>query len=100
MPQKVIELAIKALKKFGVEAQMRMVQEEAAELIAAISHSLRGRGKEEELLEEFVDMDIVFTQMAIIISKIYEAEKIDAMYEAKLSRLKTLLGSGSRRPEK
>lgn len=53
-----------AVKKWGMDAQLLQTQEEAAELIVAISHFRRGRtGSKEKMLEEIADMEIMLEQM-------------------------------------
>lgn len=53
-----------AVKKWGLDAQLLQTQEEAAELIVAISHFRRGRvNSKKEVLEELADMKIMLEQM-------------------------------------
>ena len=53
-----------AVKKWGLDAQLLRTQEEAAELIVAISHFRRGRADgKKEVLEELADMEIMLEQM-------------------------------------
>lgn len=51
-----------AIDTWGLEAQMRMLQEEAGELVASVSHFLRGRGGE-GFHEELADVWILLDQM-------------------------------------
>jgi len=49
---------------WGIERQSRMLQEECAELIVAISHYLRERkGSTEKLVEELADVRIMSDQL-------------------------------------
>lgn len=58
-----------AVTKYGTTSQLRQLQEECAELIAAISHYLRGRqGSYNELIEEIADVDIMIKQANIALS--------------------------------
>lgn len=58
------ELFEDCLTYWGEEAQLRMVQEECAELILAVSHYLRSRknGKD-NLIEELGDVWLMISQM-------------------------------------
>jgi len=62
------ELYQKWLKHFGEETQMRMAQEECGELIAAISHFIRGKKGACDLLQEIADVEILIEQLRIIFS--------------------------------
>jgi len=51
------------LEIWGLEAQARMVQEECAELILAVSHFLRGREDSElNVIEELADVYLMISQ--------------------------------------
>lgn len=64
--QREFEILRNAVKTFGSEAQLRMLQEECGELIAATSHLLRNRyNGGVEFLNEFVDVYIVMSQIFI-----------------------------------
>ena len=55
-----------AVSTFGSEAQLRQLQEECGELIAAINHLSRGRvNAGVEFMNEFVDVYIVMAQLFI-----------------------------------
>lgn len=55
-----------AVSTFGSEAQLRQLQEECGELIAAINHLSRGRvNAGVEFMSEFVDVYIVMAQLFI-----------------------------------
>lgn len=78
---KVSDLAKKVVKKYGSGKQLDMVQEECAELIAAISHLKRKRvNSEAEVREEMADvafmiyqlMEIVPTSSGSLVSMIVE----------------------------
>ena len=79
-----------ALSRFGLERQLRMVQEECAELIVAVSKVIREPGNVErikDLIEETADVQIMCGQLAII----YGKDKIDAMMLKKHNRLRKRL---------
>jgi len=79
-----------AIDKFGVVAQMGMVQEECAELIVAISKDIRYASIETAncLHEEIADVEIMLEQLKIIFDC---HDIIDAVKEKKLDRLKGLI---------
>lgn len=78
-----------AVKKWGMDAQLLQTQEEAAELIVAISHFRRGRenGKK-AVLEELADMEIMLEQMRAALGD----DEIDAVGLKKIERLCHKLG--------
>ena len=52
------------MKFWGLEKQLRMVQEECAELILAVSYYLRDRkGGHENLIEELADVRLITDQI-------------------------------------
>lgn len=72
-----------AIERFGAELQMRMVQEECAELIAAINQFTRGRLGILALAEEVADVEIMCGQMRLIVGH-------GAVEEVKKSKLERL----------
>jgi len=85
------ELYRKAYRKWGIEAQMDMVIEEAAELTKEICKAHR-KGLihvQAEVTEELVDMEIMVEQLKVILSD--HLHSFDGMYmrmrEEKLNRL-------------
>ena len=72
-----------AVKKWGSESQFRMVQEECAELIAAISQWVRGRVYRDAIAEEVADVIIVLTQARHMIGE----RAVDAFLLQKIERL-------------
>lgn len=82
----------KALSEFGLERQLRMVQEECAELIVAVSKVIREPGDEKRiagLIEEAADVQIMCGQLAMI----YGKDRIDAMMLKKHYRLRKRLAA-------
>lgn len=58
------DLFDKCLDTWGEEKQLRMVQEECAELILAVSHHLRGRPNSiDNVKEELADVWLMVSQM-------------------------------------
>ena len=87
------ELYQQALSRYGLERQLRMVQEECAELIVAASKVIREPGNEkrvEDLIEETADVRIMCGQIAAI----YGKDRIDAMMLKKHDRLRKRLANG------
>lgn len=61
------ELATSARMHYGMEMQLRCIQEEAAELIVAISHHLRPNRPDSgtgEIAEEAADLIVLLAQLA------------------------------------
>lgn len=73
---------IKAIAKYGVEAQEGVAQEECAELIQAISK--KHRGKPRNIAEEIADVEIMLEQLKIINGCENEVKEIR---KQKISRL-------------
>lgn len=75
-----------AVIRYGAKAQLRQLQEECAELIAAINHCFRGRDNASmEFLEEFVDVYIVMFQLYVAAKSPLDFYQ---MFEIKMARLK------------
>lgn len=78
------ELAESALETFGEEPQIRMVVEECAELIVAISHRDRGRADAGAgVVEELADVLVVTEQLAQIVG----TDRVAGRLHLKLDRL-------------
>lgn len=61
-------VAAEAVKRWGAAAQLRQVQEECGELIAAINRDARGReGARENLLEELGQVFVLLLQAREIV---------------------------------
>lgn len=77
-----------AVETYGIDAQMRMLQEECGELIVAVGHYLRGRsGSFANLCEELADVKIMIEQMEIALDN----PAVEERYNNKLKRLKKRL---------
>lgn len=62
------ELYCRVIRKFGIEYQMGLLQEECAELIQAVSKYRRNNGSIDtivKLLEEMADVEIMIEQMKV-----------------------------------
>jgi hypothetical protein len=79
----------RALFVWGWEAQMDMVCEECAELIAAVCQARRGRATVADLASEVADVEIMCGQMRAMIG----ADHVDAAVEAKMERLRDRLSN-------
>jgi NTP pyrophosphatase (non-canonical NTP hydrolase) len=85
--EKRIELYQKALSKWGVLAQQKMLMEEVGELFSAIGKFDRMRVEEKDVITELADVSIMVEQMATLFG--YEAFEKEKEY--KLNRLKERL---------
>lgn len=82
-----ISLFKKALEKWGVLAQQKMLMEEVGELFSAIGKFDRMRAEEKDVITELADVSIMVEQMAVLFGyEAFEEEK-----EFKLNRLKEKL---------
>lgn len=75
----------KAIDNFGQAIQKVVAMEEMAELIQAISKSIRG--KDHNIEEEIADVEIMISQLKIM----YDNSKVDMIKQEKLNRLKKLV---------
>jgi NTP pyrophosphatase (non-canonical NTP hydrolase) len=76
-----------AVRQYGEDNQINMLQEEMGELLAAINQVRRGRIPKGKVIEEIADVTIMIEQMAIIFG---EAD-VALMIENKLARLEQRL---------
>jgi len=79
---------LKALEKWGESAQLLMLIEEMGELTVEVAHQLRGRGNYDKLLDECVDVDIMVSQLRLILEKqnevrytVHKCKKINRLEE-------------------
>ena len=79
----------RALKAWGLEAQLGMVQEECAELIKVINKRFRGKASIDEFIEECVDVELCINQMKSAFAD--EQNTWDRIKIKKLERLNDLL---------
>lgn len=75
------ECAKRLIKERGIENQKHVAIEELSELIHALSRELQGR--EDNVIEEIGDVEIVLTQLKIIYSR-------DAINRLKLEKLRNI----------
>lgn len=82
-----IEIYLRAISFWGIQAQKLMVVEEIGELLSALAKETRGRSSKEDIITELADVSIMVEQMAINYGwKDYCKEK-----SRKLKRLKKRL---------
>jgi NTP pyrophosphatase (non-canonical NTP hydrolase) len=81
------EIYALALTTWGEQAQLGLLQEECAELIAAVSRFHRGRCDGREVANEVADVLIMCEQMKLIVG----SELVDEAIRRKLVRLKQRL---------
>jgi hypothetical protein len=75
---------------WGIERQIRMMQEECAELVIAGSHYLRGRKTGlEDLIEELADAQLMINQIKTFVGK----ENVKHMMDIKSDYIKKKLDS-------
>ena len=79
----------RALRTWGIDAQLGMVIEECAELIKVINKHWRRKATKEELIEECVDVELMINQMKEAFSD--ERNTWDRIKIEKLERLHNLL---------
>lgn len=79
----VLGVLSEAVRTWGVEAQLRMLQEECAELIAAVNRFDRGRVGTSDLAEEIADVEIMCAQARLIIGD----RDVEVARQRKLRRL-------------
>lgn len=85
------DVLLTAIERYGKEPQWRQLQEECAELIAAVSHFLRKREDGgSALVEEIADVEIMLMQARLLIGN---DALIDALVEKKIKRLRERLES-------
>lgn len=74
-----------AFEKYGHAAQLRQLQEECAELIAAVNHYFRGRqDSREELIEEMADVAIMLMEL---VPPLNHRDEVTNMLDHKLAKL-------------
>jgi len=78
-----------AIAKYGKEPQWRQLQEECAELIAAVNRFMRKREAAlDNLIEEVADVEIMLKQARLLIGN---DDLVDAAVEKKIKRLRERL---------
>jgi len=76
------QLALDAVKKWGLARQTDMVIEEVGEFLSAWNKIKRKRITEEEYIEEMVDAYIMLSQMRVIYG-----DKFEKLFEKKIDKI-------------
>ena len=87
----------KAVLTFGVDPQIDMAIEECAELINALMKYRRHRVKEQEVITEIADVQIMCAQLEFIFSA--DKGKVDAERRFKMKRLNERIESRRKKPD-
>lgn len=78
------QVARRAVRRWGADKQLRQVQEECGELVAAVNRASRGReGSATNLAEEIADVTIMIEQARIIVGE----HDVDAWIAHKLGTI-------------
>lgn len=80
----------RAIETYGKELQLSILQEEAAEVIHAVS-KMRRNGISNGLIEELADLEIMIEQVKIVLDCAKEIEKIK---DEKIKRLEVRMNKG------
>lgn len=77
-----------AMDKFGFDEQLRLLQEECAELIVAASHLHRDReGAMKNFIEELVDVNIMCGELQLYLDKQGHGAEVGITHMRKMKRL-------------
>ena len=87
------ETLLKAIERFGKEAQSIVAMEELAELQKEISKSLRGQKNQEQMAEEIADVTIMIMQLQLMYG--ITDEKVCEYINHKVKRLEGRLEGGT-----
>lgn len=79
----------RAIDTWGQEQQLRQLQEECGEVIAATNRYLRGTGSVDSLAEEIADVEIMCEQARLIVG----SERVAHFRRLKLARLEDRLNN-------
>ena len=91
------EAYLKAIKKWGVKAQLEMAQEEATELALAIRKQIRKNDDVSfsNLVEEIADVEIMIEQITLMHNDLGFRQMVDSQKSFKIKRLLKRLDEGS-----
>jgi NTP pyrophosphatase (non-canonical NTP hydrolase) len=88
-----VKLCKRTIGAWGVELQLRILQEECGECVAAVSHFMRGRDDARKKLASEVG-DVLIT--ALVVYNMLGGSIVDREIADKLSRLKVRLDAHDR----
>ena len=77
----------RALEMWGIDAQVDMAEEEAAEFVVASKHYARGKVDRDEMIDELADLRIMFEQLSMFIGR----EDTEKRVGEKMDRLRERL---------
>ncbi len=72
-----------ALATYGIQIQLRQLQEECGELITSVNHLFRGRIEPVELLNELADVEIMIKQIKLF----YDNGQYERVFDRKINNL-------------
>jgi hypothetical protein len=87
-------LVKRAVKAWGVKAQLGMVMEECAELIVAVNKMQRTGDMDKKIikvLEEVADVEIMLEKLKYICGPVHSKQNIEIFKRIKMARLDELL---------
>lgn len=76
-----------AVETWGIDAQVDMAEEEAAEFIVASKHYARGKADLDEVIDELADLRIMSEQLTEFVGR----ERVEEHVETKMDRLRERL---------
>ncbi len=82
----------RAIESWGEQTQMRQLQEECAEAIAATNRYYRRTGSVDSLAEEIADVEIMCEQARLVVG----TERVEHFRKLKLARLEDRLNNPSK----
>ena len=87
MNKKLQVTSAKAISAFGRETQIEKAIEESLELGLVLTHYLKGKATEAEVIDEVADINIIAEQMR----QVFGAHKVEDRIDVKLNRLNGLI---------
>ena len=88
------DLYVRAIAKWGVDAQCDQAVEECAELIATLKHFKRGKVAEDAIVDELADVYLMVGQLIYMFGE----DKLDAAVKRKILKLERLLAEDDSMP--
>ena len=87
------QILYKAIKTYGVDAQMKMAIEEMSELTKELCKNFRGKDNKEQIAEEIADVEIMVEQLKIMFGCSVEVMRFKEWKMARLEeRLERVIG--------
>lgn len=76
-----------AVETWGIDAQVNMAEEEAAEFIVASKHHRRGKADIEDVIDELADLRIMYEQLSLYVG----SDDVEGRVQEKMDRLRERL---------